>query len=565
MECDSLFWSRCFLVVTMLVAASLAQPPVSLPGCEPTPEVRKALEEIPDGKDLAKMKFSDWVARRHAAYQELIAKYPREVEPYRRLIEEENGETRGRDGFLDPSPYPALPEKLRAQAAQNPDDPLALYLAGLVLFEIDTPESFRLLEVAKAKAPQVPWPSLALAKNYSSGKRSDKQKSSDNLAAFFALCPDSTDGSAQWLLGKDTRLQPGVAAALRTRLSQETDPERLKEYGTLWSLEFRLHPPQEHDVLRRQIAEDLKRIETLNPRPDSEWQSFLISGYKQAGASSETVTAMEDRLLHEYPHSNGAFDIVAGRWHKANKAPEDQKDVVAWAKYRAAHTAARKGWIRDFPNDPQFAHGEWFLDSDKDDSLSEKDGIAAMDEFLNHTTVFGSPGSWIQFYAADFLLKHKWQPSRALDLLEKTKTIDDRVHAQQRANDDLSAEEREDLNERQVAWDLRLDGQILKAAQLAEQPDAVMAIKRFVEGPPPAQEKLRSDYWRNRARLAVIESRKQDALAYYQLSLRTRLEPPQYSHGKFSDDLTDEAQTLWKQTGGTPAAWATWNNLAASK
>ncbi|HXM11020.1 MAG TPA: hypothetical protein VN946_13795, partial [Terriglobales bacterium] len=92
MECDSLFWSRCFLVVTMLVAASLAQPPVSLPGCEPTPEVRKALEEIPDGKDLAKMKFSDWVARRHTAYQELIAKYPREVEPYRRLIEEENGE-----------------------------------------------------------------------------------------------------------------------------------------------------------------------------------------------------------------------------------------------------------------------------------------------------------------------------------------------------------------------------------------------------------------------------------------------------------------------------------------
>ena len=143
--------------------------------------------------------------------------------------------------------------------------------------------------------------------------------------------------------------------------------------------------------------------------------------------------------------------------------------------------------------------------------------------------------------------------------------LNDLIAQAQRANDDLSTEEREDLNERQVAWDLRLDGQILKAAQLAEQPDAVMAIKRFVEGPPPAQEKLRSDYWRNRARLAVIESRKQDALAYYQLSLRTRLEPPQYSHGKFSDDLTDEAQTLWKQTGGTPAAWATWNNLAASK
>jgi len=56
-----------------------------------------------------------------------------------------------------------------------------------------------------------------------------------------------------------------------------------------------------------------------------------------------------------------------------------------------------------------------------------------------------------------------------------------------------------------------------------------------------------------------------DALAYYQLSLHTRLEPAQYSEGKFRDDLTDEAQALWKETGGTPAAWAVWSKPLASK
>jgi hypothetical protein len=87
----------------------------------------------------------------------------------------------------------------------------------------------------------------------------------------------------------------------------------------------------------------------------------------------------------------------------------------------------------------------------------------------------------------------------------------------------------------------------------------------MVEGPPPTQGKLQSAYWWNRARLATLEGRKTDALAYYQLSLQTRSETPQYSRGKFRDDLTDEAQALWKETGGTPAAWALWSRPPPSK
>jgi len=554
------FWGV-FLTITLLAAASLAQSPQALPGCEPAPEVRKALDEKLNGKDLDKMKFSDRAVRIRAVYEELIAKYPREVEPYNRLIEYAHG----LGEQLDPSWYPALQERFRKQAAQNPDDPLALYVAGYALFGTDTPESLRLLEAAKAKAPQFPWPALLLAGIYSFGQRVDKQKLSENLAAFFASCPDSTGEWAQGLLpmDEDAGLQQKVAAAYRTRLAKEPNPARLKDYGAVWSLEFRTHPPQEHDALRKQVAEDLKRIESLNPKPDSGWQAFLINGYKRADASSETITAMEDRLLREYPHSNEAYHIVSERWNKANKKPEDQKDAVAWAKYHEAYKEALKGWIRDFPDD--IAHDAWFNAISDEDSLTEKDGIAAMDEYLRYNTEYSGPNAWIQFHAADFLLKHKWQPSRALDLLEQAKTISDRGRALQRPDDNLSAEDRDHFNEMDLAWDLRLDGQILKAAQLAGQPDAVKAIKQFVEGPPPTQGKLLSDYWRNRARLAVLEGRKLDALAYYQSSLHTRSEPPQYSKGKFRDDLIDEAQALWKETGGTLAAWARWSKPLASK
>jgi len=554
MKCKPVSFLRMFLTVIVLAAASLAQSPQALPGCEPAPEVRKILDEKLNDKDLAKMKFSDRVALRHAVYEGLIAKYPREVEPYNRLIEDAHG---------DPGRYPALQERFRKQAAQNPYDPLALYVAGFALFGKDTPESLRLLEAAKA--PQFPWPALLLAGAYSMGKRMDKQKSSENLAAFFTLCPDSTNEWAEGLLAMDEYigLQQKVAAALSTRLAKETDLARLKDYGTLWSLEFRMHPPHEHDALRKQIAADLKRLESLNPKPDSEWQSFLINGYKQAGASSETITAMEDRLLRECPHSGEAYHIVSERWQKANKKPEDQKDAAAWDKYHEAYKEALKGWIRDFPDN--IAHDAWFHAISDEDSLTEKDGIAAMDEYLRYNAAYNSPDAWTpQFHAADFLLKHKWQPSRALDLLEQAKTVSARERALQKPDDNLSAEDRDHFNEMDLAWDLRLDGQILKAAQLAGRPDAVKAIKQFVEG-PPTQGKLQSDYWWNRARLAALEGRKLDALAYYQSSLRTRSEPPQYSKGKFRDDLTDEAQAFWKETGGTAAAWALWSKPLASK
>jgi hypothetical protein len=112
---------------------------------------------------------------------------------------------------------------------------------------------------------------------------------------------------------------------------------------------------------------------------------------------------------------------------------------------------------------------------------------------------------------------------------------------------------------------MRLAGAILKAAQLAGQPERVGGMKPFVEGTPPMQEKLQSAYWWNRARLAVLEGRKQDALAYYQLSLHTRSEMPQRWQGRFRDDLTDEAQALWKEAGGTPGAWTVWSKPLDSK
>src|ERR1700677_1303004 len=134
-ECASFLGK--FLIVTALSVASLAYSQQSLPGCEPAPEVRKALNEELNGKQLEKMPFADRVARRRDIYEKLIVNNPREVEPYRGLIEY----TRRMQEYLDPTPMSALQERFRKQAALHPDDPLALYVAGVALFGADTPES----------------------------------------------------------------------------------------------------------------------------------------------------------------------------------------------------------------------------------------------------------------------------------------------------------------------------------------------------------------------------------------------------------------------------------------
>jgi thiol-disulfide isomerase/thioredoxin len=62
-----------------------------------------------------------------------------------------------------------------------------------------------------------------------------------------------------------------------------------------------------------------------------------------------------------------------------------------------------------------------------------------------------------------------------------------------------------------------------------------------------------------------VENHRQDALAYYQLALRSRAKPPGYEEGKKQPDhLADEAHTLWTRLGGTEVAWTAWSAPATT-
>lgn len=546
-------------LITMFSLAGACSAQSSLPGCEPRPEVRQALQEKLNQKNLDKLKYVDRVARQHEVLGELIAKYPRELETHKRLINFVR--------WSEPDQFPALQSHYKELSSQSPDDPLGLYLAGETLFRTDTPESIRLLEAAKSKAPGLAWPDLQLAMIYAGGKRVDKKKAAEYLASFFSACPDSTDRDAQWQLGKigDAALQARVAASLHSRLATETDIERLKQYETLWGLEFRSRPPQEHAALRKQVAEDLKRLESANPKPDGDWMALLKKGYKQSGASEATLTAFDDRILKEFPSSPAAYQVAYDRWKKAHKEPEDQKDAAAWATYNQAYKEALKGWMHDFTDVTYLSRSSWFYAVFDDDTISEKEGITALEHYLKAENDYDSPASYYYLNAAEFLIQHKWQAKHAFELLHKAQPLLVKEQEQEARNDNRSAEEQEAAENYATYDQQNFAGLTLRAARLAGRPGEAQALRASIEGPPPKNRKRDSDYWLNRARLAVLENRRADGLTYYQLALTTRITPPNPWHGRVDDNLTDEARALWKEMGGTEVAWSVWSKPPAAK
>jgi thiol-disulfide isomerase/thioredoxin len=552
---------RIFLSVWVLLAAPLvAQTSNTLPGCVAPPEIRKTLHDKLETPAFDKLSFLEQEALRRTVLADLAERYPREIVPKRRLI----SIARREEEALHPGSWEVFQADYRHQAKEHPDDPFVLDLAAYALNGTDTPESIRLLEAAKTQAPQFVWADLDLAQIYSSGKFADKAKFSKHLTAYWTSCPASTDGYAQWMLVKDMELQAKVAVALRPLLEKATDSDELKDCTFLWSLEFSTHPPQEHDAVRRQVAADLKRLEAVEPHPDASWISFLIGGYKQSGASEETIHAMENRLMQQYPHSEQAEKIAQKRWSDAHKEPTDQKDTAAWAAYRKAHREVTEAWITEFPDDTSLARFAMISEEWNDDSLPEKDGVAIADAFLATGERQDQPGwRWSKYQAAEFLLTHKWQPARVLGLLEQVQVMQAKEEAQAAKADNLSADEVKDAEKRNREMNRSTRSQLLQAAMLVKRPDVVLPLKASIEDNPPEDKKDLSSYWLDRARFAVLENRREDALTYYQEALQTRAKAPSWQEGKLTDDLMDESRGLWSELGGSETAFAVWSKAPA--
>jgi thiol-disulfide isomerase/thioredoxin len=551
------------LLVFLLVPVAHSEQS-SLPGCEAPAPLRKVIKDQLHSPEFDHLSYADQLERKRQVLSGLMNRYPREIEPYHRWIEAAR-----EDQLVHPELLANLQKDYRSRADAHPDDPLALYIAADALYQADTPESIRLFERAQSLAPSFPWPALELAQIYNDGKFADKAKFNDQLTKFWTACPASQDQQARWLLVKNPELQKKVAAALRPILAKSTDPDQLKDYEFLWGLEFRTTSPKEFPALRQQVAADVQRLDHIrNPHPDADWLSLLLNGDKQAGATPEVIRAREDAILAKYPHSGNAHGIVWSRWQKEHPKPTDEKDTAAWKAYHEAYWSATQDWIKQYP-DSYWPQGYYrFAIMPNDVPLSEAEGISMAEQAVRDADTCYPPSMhmWANLSVADTLLYKGWAPEKALDFMLQAEQWQDREEAQYQAQDNHSTSDLKDHTKDQKSMGRYLDSQFLLAAMRANRPDAITpAMKAAIEVPRDADDKDESGYWLSRARLAVIEDQKQDALAYYQLALSSRTKPPGYEQGiKQPDLLTGEAHALWTKLGGTETAWAAWSAPAAA-
>jgi thiol-disulfide isomerase/thioredoxin len=347
-------------------------------------------------------------------------------------------------------------------------------------------------------------------------------------------------------------------------LAKSTDPDRLQDYEFLWGLEFRTTSPTQFPTLRKQVAEDVNRLGHIrNPHPDADWTTLLLHGDKQAGATPEAIRAREDAILKNYPHSENALGVVRSRWQKDHPKPTDEKDTAGWKAYHDAYWSATQQWMKQYPDAFHPAGYYLFFLTPDDAILSEKQGATLAEQSVSDGNAYFPPSMRMYSYlsAADKLLDNGWASEKALDYMQQSKQWQEREEERYRAQDNHSESDLKDHAKQDREMGRYLDSQLLLAALRTNHPEAITpAMKTSIEAPRDAGDKDESGYWLRRARLAAIENQRQDALAYYQLALRSRAKPPGYEQGKKQPDhLADEAHALWTKLGGTEVAWTAWS------
>jgi len=540
-----------FLAALLLGCAALA----AQPSCSINPDTQARLDALDKGREsIPSYEYAAWA---RPQLEKWLTAAPGDIDLHRRYIELFTQDVRLYREF------PALRERYR-QRAETRKDAASVYLYGFLLQRFNTAESVRQLERAKELDPKLYYPYVSLSSILSrSAKFKNEAKAAENMAKYFELCPTGFEVNPLYILLRagTPELQAQVAHNLRQALEAETAPRKLLFYERLWRLEFRVRPMSEHAELRKQIAVDLQRLEKLTPKPASpEWYEMLISGHKQAGSSRKIVTALEDRLIREQPASQQAFSLVSRRTYQEKKPPAPAATAAEWDVWLEQNFARQEEMLRQYPGIPYLKDSllQYLRYLPK---LPDARVLEIVNEWDKRNAGNPDVSSSMAVTAADVLMQRGLALDRVPALLDTAaKSLD--VPNIMLDWDETSDQARKIMMDYKLRQRQLVAEATLRAARLLKRPELAARVKAQIE--PPAPEPLKTERLANLARLAEVEGRTADALAYYQAALHSRKKDPDPVYGRVVDPLTEDARRFWKSTGGTDVAWEMWRKPAVN-
>ena len=528
--------------------------------CGPAPDVKLAIDALP--QQTPAQTDRQYHEQRAAAFQALLGQYPGDVFVEKAYINSMSGRS-DRENVV---------AEYKARHEQSPGDPKLEYLYGLALVGRQSPEAIKLFTDALKQDPNFAPPHLQLVSIYSSPVFIDKEQRLAHLKAYLEACPSSFDGYESLTRVDDKDLQRTYAAKLRPLIANRTDPDAVGAYTTLWSLEFKLHPPSEYEPLRKQVGQDLEHIRQLKLEDKRQWYSALEEGYKLVNDQKQSdLVADQQQVRFPSPWSPPG----ASKWWKEHKYPgEDAPPDKLRAYYRDVLQQSAQ-WVKDRPN----AIYMWMNRLDAMEHLEDvplADVKLALDQAVNVMMSNAGPeGRGTPFdydSVAEVLSKKHFEPELEVEMAQKALSQWE-IASKEPYYDLYATKENLDQNKFDQAYDRLLDqGYETDGYLQLKQPDkAQLSLAKMDEQLQDLKSQVGdnqrhkksygrrlANYWGLMAREAELRGHKLDAMAFYENALLARLDAEQKPEPGMKDELADNAHQLWAGLGGSDEGWKLW-------
>ena len=577
--------SHALFSVTVLAGTAFAQSAPTAPNCEPAPEIRKALDQLPEYRSDPLL--TDWQVyeQRLAALKPLSAQYPNDVFVQQKYIESTTLSRKvDKVSVAEKSKADA---EFKARYERNPDDPVNEYLYALTLRGSDTPQAIKLFDSALQKNANFVSPHLPLIYIYQSPAFQDKQKALLHATALLDACPASFEAYRPVVGVADKDMLSKYAAQLRGVLQNRTDEQSLGGFGILWSMEFKAHPASEYDNLRKQVSEDAARIRKFDFENSRAWYSTLEQAYQLANDKQQLDWARNEQLKH---FSSPADLADRDKWYKDHPFPDENASPAARQAYYRDLLAQTLEWLKQLPANAVFAH--FIVFGDRIHAMSQLNDIpssdleTAVEQRLKFAGENGGaspwstePSPWADDYewaAANLSSKHL-APERVIEYAQKALAIEE-VESKQPRSDLFVTKDRPN-NQRfyhVAAQTLFLQYEIdaynqlkqpSKAELLLAQMDQQLQDMKSLAADDDKKQAYSGrliDYWRLRAQAAELRGQRVDAMSFYQGALLTRLDAKIKPPSDEKDELAENAHRLWTNLHGTEDGWQLWYGRRAN-
>jgi len=546
---------RTLLLCVLFTAAVRAE---TVDVCSPAPAVKASLDQLP--RQMPAETGWQFHEKSAAAIRPLLNQYPDDIFVHRAYIRS-----------IDWKDKDKVIAEYKARHEQHPDRASWSYLYGMTLVGRQSKEAIKLFTGALERDPKFPWPHLQLVDIYGSEVFLNKDKSTEHLKAFLEACPASFEGYEPLTHVDDKELLRRHGAKLRALIESRSDADAVGAYQTLWSVEFKAHPPSEYEGLRKQVSQDLQRIRGLKLENKREWWEALENGYKLVNDQKQSDWAQEQaEIRFPTPWSTPAMS----KWRKDHHYPADDAPVDVKRTYYRDLLEQSAQWVKDRPNNT-YIRSERLSALEHLDDASAADVDGAVDQMMKVATDNAgpdSPESTYYFRAAAALSKKHLQPERVVEFARKG-LAQWEIESKEPYYDFYATKENLQENKFYLAssrlqgMQLEIDGFLqLKQPEKAQigltQLDERLQELKSLAGDKQDRKKEYSfqlaAYWGLMARSAELQGRKLDAMAFYENALLTRLDAQQKPETGVKDELADGAHQLWASLGGTDDGWKTW-------